>query len=88
MAVINTYENVVARGWRSPATRSAAQLFALEPLTRADQLRAFRLRTVLSQLRRVTDPMRTVMTDAAANPPVPAGKKAAGRRRRSGAAGP
>lgn len=76
-AVMDTYEDVVA--WLEDSSDAlAAQLFALEPLSKPDQLRAFRLRTVLSQLRRVTDPMRTVMTDAAANPPVPAGKKTGG----------
>ena len=77
IAVVNTYENVVE--WMEESSDAlAAALFALEPLSRADQLQAFRLRTVLNQLRRVTDPMRTVLTDAAANPPVPAGKKAGG----------
>jgi magnesium transporter len=70
-------ENVVE--WMEESSDAlAAELFALQPLSRADQLQAFRLRTVLNQLRRVTDPMRTVLTDAAANPPVPAGKKAGG----------
>jgi magnesium transporter len=77
MAVINTYENV-AQWMEESSDALAAQLFALEPLSKPDQLRAFRLRTVLSQLRRVTDPMRTVLNDAAANPPIPAGKKAGG----------
>jgi magnesium transporter len=77
VAVINTYENVTA--WMEECNDSlAAQLFALEPLSRPAQLQAFRLRTVLSQLRRVTDPMRTVLTDATANPPAPAGKKTGG----------
>lgn len=77
VAVVNTYENVVE--WMEESSDAlAAELFALEPLSRTDQLQAFRLRTVLSQLHRVTDPMRTVLSDAAANPAVPAGKKAAG----------
>ena len=77
IAVVNTYENVVR--WLEESNDAlAAQLFAQEPLSKADQLRAFRVRTVLSQLRRVTDPMRTVMTDVATSPPVPAGKKAVG----------
>jgi magnesium transporter len=75
IAVINTYENVTA--WMEESSDAlAAQLFALEPLSRPEQLQAFRLRTVLSQLRRVTDPMRTVMADATANAPAPVGKKA------------
>ncbi|MGI3780690.1 MAG: magnesium transporter CorA family protein [Janthinobacterium lividum] len=77
IAVVNTYENVVA--WMEESSDTlAARLFALEPLSRPEQLRAFRLRTVLSQLRRVTDPMRTVLTDAAANPSAPVGKKTSG----------
>ena len=74
VAVINTYENVTE--WMEECNDSlAAQLFALEPLSRPAQLQAFRLRTVLSQLRRVTDPMRAVMIDATANLPAPTGKK-------------
>ena len=77
VAVVNTYENVVQ--WMEESSDElASQLYALEPLSRPEQLRAFRLRTVLSQLRRVTDPMRTVLTDAAANLPAPSGKKAVG----------
>ncbi|HEY0238634.1 MAG TPA: magnesium transporter CorA family protein [Friedmanniella sp.] len=77
MAVVNTYDNVVQ--WMEESSDAlAARLFALEPLSKPDQLQAFRLRTTLSQLRRVTDPMRTVMTDAAANAPTPAGKKTGG----------
>lgn len=77
IAVITTYEDVVA--WMEESGDAlASQLFTLEPLSRAEQLRAFRLRTVLSQLHRVTDPMRTVLTDAAGSPPTPVGKKVAG----------
>lgn len=76
-AVVNTYENVVT--WLEESADSLGdQLFALEPLSRAEQLRAFRLRTVLSQLRRATDPMRAVLVDVAANPPGPVAKKASG----------
>jgi magnesium transporter len=74
IAVINTYENVV-QYMEESSDALAAQLFALEPLSKRDQLQAFRLRTVLSQLRRVTDPMRTVLGDAATNAPIPTGKK-------------
>ena len=50
-------------------------LFAERPLTKPEQLRAFRLRTALSHLRRVTEPMRAVLTDLIDNPPpVPKGK--------------
>ena len=77
IAVVNTYENAVT--WMEESSDALGdQLFALEPLSRAHQLEAFRLRTVLSELRRVTDPMRTVMVDVAASPPAPTGKKAAG----------
>lgn len=77
VSAVSTYEDAV--GWLEDSSDAlAAQLFALEPLSRPEQLHAFRLRTVLSQLRRVTDPMRTVLIDAAASPPVPPGKKASG----------
>jgi magnesium transporter len=77
IAVVNTYENVVQ--WMEESSDAlAAQLFALEPLSRPDQLQAFRLQTVQSQLRRVTDPMRAVLADAAATPPAVVGKKALG----------
>jgi magnesium transporter len=38
-------------------------------LNKLEQLHAFKLRSALSQLRRLTDPMRTVMTDIVENPP-------------------
>ena len=38
-------------------------LFEERPLNKPEQLHAFRLRSALSQLRRLTDPMRTVMID-------------------------
>ena len=45
-AVVNTYENVVQ--WLEEQSDAVGdQLFALEPLSRSEQLRAFRLRTVL-----------------------------------------
>jgi magnesium transporter len=75
-AVVATYDDAAA--WLEDAgDELGEQLSALEPLSRAGQVRAYRLRRALSQLRRVTDPMRTVMTDVAANPPVPPGKKGA-----------
>ncbi len=61
-AVIDTYADVVE--WLEDASDDLADaLFEERPLNREEQLRAFRLRTVLSQLRRLTDPMRAVMTD-------------------------
>ena len=76
-AVINTYENVVA--WLEDASDTlAARLMGQEPLSKADQLYAFRLRTLLSQVTRVTEPMRSVLADVLANPPAPIGKKAGG----------
>lgn len=67
-AVINTYESAVQ--WLEDSTDDlSGVLFEERPLTRSEQLDAFRLRTALSQLRRVTEPMRAVMTDMVDNPP-------------------
>lgn len=64
-AVINTYENVVE--WLEGCSDQLAEaLFEERPLTQPEQIWAFRVRTVLSQLRRMTDPMRTVMEELAA----------------------
>jgi magnesium transporter len=61
-AVINTYENTVE--WLEDASDELSRaLFEERPLSRGEQLRAFRLRSALSQLRRVTDPMRAVMDE-------------------------
>jgi len=60
--VISTYESVV--DWLEDANDELADaLFAERPLNRGEQLQAFRLRTVLSQLRRLTEPMRTVLAE-------------------------
>ena len=76
-AVVNTYENAVQ--WLEDASDEFADtLFAEQPLSRTQQLRAFRLRTALSQLRRLTEPMRTVLADVVDNVPVPHGKKPVG----------
>jgi magnesium transporter len=74
-AVINSYEMAVE--WLEDAADDLSEvLFEERPLDRAEQLRAFRLRTALSQLRRVTEPMRAVMTDLLDNPPpAPKGTK-------------
>jgi magnesium transporter len=74
VAVVSGYDDAVT--WLEEACDALGeQLTALEPLSKSGQLRAFDLRTALSQLRRITDPMRTVMSDVTASPPVPAGKK-------------
>jgi len=60
VSVIDTYEDVVE--WLEDSSDNLADaLFEQRPLTKDEQLWAFRLRTVLSQLRRLTDPMRAVM---------------------------
>ncbi|MEW3744806.1 hypothetical protein QOZ75_29460, partial [Pseudomonas aeruginosa] len=46
----------------------ATSLFEERPLDKSEQLRAFRLRTALSQLRRLTEPMRGVTSDIIASP--------------------
>jgi magnesium transporter len=67
-AVINTYEYVVE--WlENSSDRLADALFEERPLTKSEQLWAFKLRTVLSQLRRLTDPMRAVMNELVESQP-------------------
>ena len=67
-AVISTYEEALQ--WLEDSSDSLANvLFGERPLDKPEQLYAFRLRAALSQLRRLTDPMRTVMTDVLDNPP-------------------
>lgn len=73
-AVINTYENAVQ--WLEDGSDDlAAALFGEEPLDKTQQVQAFRLRTALSQVRRLTEPMRAVMDDIVASPAAPQGKK-------------
>jgi magnesium transporter len=76
-AVINTYESAVS--WLEEATDDLSQgLLQGRPLSAAEQLDGFRLRAALSQLRRVTEPMRTVLTGMVDNPPpAPKGSKGA-----------
>jgi magnesium transporter len=76
-AVIRTYEETVE--WLEDSSdRLTDVLFEERPLDKPEQLHAFKLRAALSQLRRLTDPMRTVMTDIIDSPPQ--GRKAkAGR---------
>ena len=67
-AVIRTYEDALQ--WLEDSSDGLANvLFEERPLNKPEQLYAFKLRTALSQLRRLTDPMRTVMTDIIDNPP-------------------
>jgi magnesium transporter len=67
-AVISTYEDALQ--WLEESSDSLASvLFEERPLDKPEQLHAFKLRAALSQLRRLTDPMRTVMTDILDNPP-------------------
>ena len=62
--LIANYESVAA--WLEQAGDQLANaLFEERPLTKDEQLWAFRLRTVLSRLRRTTDPMRTVLAELA-----------------------
>ncbi|WP_375424752.1 magnesium transporter CorA family protein [uncultured Friedmanniella sp.] len=72
-AVIHTYED--AAQWLEDAADSLSDvLFDQErALAKDEQLEAFRLRTALSQLRRSTEPMRTVMDDLVEEP-LPAAK--------------
>jgi magnesium transporter len=73
-AVIRTYE-VAVEFLENASDDLADILFEERPLNRSEQLRAFRLRTALSQLRRRTEPMRTVMGDLVANPARGKGQK-------------
>ena len=67
-AVVNTYENAVQ--WLEDSSDELADaLFDERPLNKREQLRTFRLRAALSQLRRMTDPMRTVLDDLLASQP-------------------
>jgi magnesium transporter len=67
-AVIASYEEALQ--WLEDSSDGLANiLFEERPLDRPEQLYAFKLRTALSQLRRLTDPMRAVMTDIVDNPP-------------------
>lgn len=83
-AVINTYESAVQ--WIEDATDDLSDsLFGGSPLTREDQLDAFKVRAALTQLRRVTEPMLAVMSDIVADPPpAPKGGGKAGKNSRVG----
>jgi magnesium transporter len=72
-AVINTYESAVQ--WIEDSTDDLSDaLFGGNPLGRSEQLDAFKVRTALTQLRRVTEPMRAVMRDIVDDPPPVKGK--------------
>jgi magnesium transporter len=61
-AVVTTYETVVE--WlEDQSDQLADSLFEGRPLHKQEQLRAFRLRRVLSHLRRLTEPMRSVLNE-------------------------
>jgi magnesium transporter len=67
-AVISSYEEALQ--WLEDSSDSLADvLFEERPLDKSEQLYAFKLRAALSQLRRLTDPMRTVMADIVDSPP-------------------
>lgn len=75
-SVINTYEFSVE--WLEDASDALSDvLFEGTPLGRDEQLRAFRLRAALSQLRRLTDPMRAVLDELTDSQPPesPAGRR-------------
>ena len=60
--VIDSY--IVAVNWLEEAGDDLAdELFSGQPLTKDQQLWAFRLRTALTNVRRVTEPMRAVVAD-------------------------
>jgi magnesium transporter len=67
-AAIRTYEEALR--WLEDSGGDLANvLFGERPLNKPEQLRAFKLRSALSQLRRLTEPMRTVMRDIVDSPP-------------------
>jgi magnesium transporter len=61
-AVVASYEE--AESWLEDAADDLADaLFEERPLNKDEQLHAFRLRSALSHLRRLTEPMRAVLAD-------------------------
>ncbi len=61
-AIIDSYQEAVE--WLEDASDVLADaLFEERPLDKSEQLQAFRLRSALSQLRRLTEPMRAVVSD-------------------------
>ncbi|GAA3624849.1 magnesium transporter CorA family protein [Microlunatus ginsengisoli] len=80
--VISNYEQVV--DWLETSSDELANaLFHERPLTKDEQLWAFRLRSVLSRLRRMTDPMRTVLSELADSLPDAKPSRSASSKRRA-----
>ncbi len=76
-AVVDSYENAV-QFIEDASDELATSLFEERPLDKSEQLQAFRLRAALSQLRRLTEPMRGVTADILASPAAtPKGKNVA-----------
>lgn len=62
--LIRTYEDAV--GWLEEASDALSEaLFEERPFAKGEQIWAFRLRRALTQVRRVTDPMRDVVDEVA-----------------------
>jgi magnesium transporter len=78
-AVVHTYQ--IAVDWLEQSSDDLSDLlFDAHPLNKPQQLHAFKLRQALSELRRATEPMRTVLDDLrGAQPPVVKGKPARDR---------
>ena len=80
--VISNYEQVV--DWLETASdQLAAALFQERPLNKDEQLWAFRLRTLLSDLRRMTDPMRSVIAELADSLPAAKANRSGSSKRRA-----
>jgi magnesium transporter len=80
--VIANYEQVV--DWLETASDELANaLFQERPLTKDEQLWAFRLRAVLSNVRRMTDPMRTVLAELADSLPAAKSNRSGSSKRRA-----
>jgi magnesium transporter len=78
-AVVHTYQTAV--DWLEQSSDDLSDLmFDAHVLNKPQQLHAFKLRKALSELRRATEPMRTVLDDLRdAQPPVVKGKPARDR---------
>jgi magnesium transporter len=73
-AAVHTYQ--IALDWLEQSSDDLSDtLFDAQVLDKPQQLHAFKLRKALSELRRSTEPMRSVLSDlATAQPPVVKGK--------------
>jgi magnesium transporter len=78
-AVVHTYQTAV--DWLERSSDELSEvMFDAQVLTKPQQLHAFKLRKALSELRRATEPMRSVLGDLTdAQPPVAKGKPARDR---------